>query len=52
VEKLPSQLSGGMQKRISIARVLVADPKIVLFDEPRVGLDPLSTGTICDLMQL
>ena len=50
LEKLPSQLSGGMQKRLSIARALVGDPRIVLFDEPTVGLDPPSTGKICDLI--
>lgn len=50
LEKSPSQLSGGMQKRLSIARALVGDPMIVLFDEPTVGLDPLTTGTICELI--
>jgi phospholipid/cholesterol/gamma-HCH transport system ATP-binding protein len=50
LEKFPSQLSGGMQKRLSIARALVGDPMIVLFDEPTVGLDPITTGTICDLI--
>jgi phospholipid/cholesterol/gamma-HCH transport system ATP-binding protein len=50
LEKLPSQLSGGMQKRLGIARALVGDPKIVLFDEPTVGLDPPATGTICNLI--
>jgi phospholipid/cholesterol/gamma-HCH transport system ATP-binding protein len=50
IEKLPSELSGGMRKRLSIARALVGNPKIVLFDEPTVGLDPLSSGNICDLI--
>src|SRR5207253_5598712 len=50
VEKLPSELSGGMQKRLSIARALVGNPKIVLFDEPTVALDPPTSGTICDLI--
>src|SRR3989449_6229504 len=50
IEKLPSELSGGMQKRLSIARALVGNPKIVLFDEPTVALDPPTSGTICDLI--
>lgn len=50
LEKLPSELSGGMRKRLSIARALVGSPKIVLFDEPTVGLDPITSGTICDLI--
>lgn len=50
IEKLPSELSGGMRKRLSIARALVGSPKIVLFDEPTVGLDPITSGTICDLI--
>jgi len=50
VERLPSELSGGMQKRLSIARALVGNPKIVLFDEPTVALDPPTSGTICDLI--
>src|SRR5205807_8802743 len=50
VEKLPSELSGGMQKRLSIARALVGNPKIVLFDEPTVALDPPTSVTICDLI--
>jgi len=50
IEKLPSELSGGMQKRLSIARALVGNPTIVLFDEPTVALDPPTSGTICDLI--
>src|SRR5207248_192781 len=50
IDKLPSELSGGMRKRLSIARALVGGPKIVLFDEPTVALDPINSGTICDLI--
>ncbi|MBW1899766.1 MAG: ATP-binding cassette domain-containing protein [Deltaproteobacteria bacterium] len=40
-DKFPSQISGGMKKRVSLARALVTDPEIVLFDEPTTGLDPI-----------
>jgi len=50
LERRPSELSGGMQKRLSIARALVGNPTIVLFDEPTVALDPPTSGTICDLI--
>jgi phospholipid/cholesterol/gamma-HCH transport system ATP-binding protein len=50
MEKLPSELSGGMRKRLSIARALVGNSKIILFDEPTVALDPPTSGTICDLI--
>ncbi|HEY7495319.1 MAG TPA: ABC transporter ATP-binding protein [Candidatus Tectomicrobia bacterium] len=46
----PSQLSGGMQKRISLARAIALDPKIVFYDEPSAGLDPIVSGVIDTLM--
>jgi phospholipid/cholesterol/gamma-HCH transport system ATP-binding protein len=50
MRKLPSQLSGGMRKRVGIARGMADNPAIMLYDEPTSGLDPLSTGTITRLI--
>lgn len=47
---MPSELSGGMQKRVSLARAIAADPEIVLYDEPTTGLDPITSKAIEDLM--
>ncbi len=43
---MPSQLSGGMKKRVGLARAIVMDPKIIFYDEPTAGLDPVMTGVV------
>lgn len=46
----PSNLSGGMQKRVGLARSIILEPSVVLYDEPTAGLDPYNTKRICDMM--
>ena len=50
-EKFPAELSGGMQKRVSLARAIAAEPEIIFFDEPTTGLDPIMSGVINDLIR-
>jgi phospholipid/cholesterol/gamma-HCH transport system ATP-binding protein len=51
IDQLPSELSGGMRKRVGIARGMANNPAIMLYDEPTSGLDPLTTGTITRLIK-
>lgn len=50
IDKMPSELSGGMRKRIGLARTIVVDPKIMLYDEPTTGLDPTTSKEISELI--
>ncbi|MBN1299606.1 MAG: ABC transporter ATP-binding protein [Melioribacteraceae bacterium] len=50
VDKMPSELSGGMRKRIGLARSIITDPQLMLYDEPTTGLDPISSKDISELI--
>jgi phospholipid/cholesterol/gamma-HCH transport system ATP-binding protein len=50
IEKMPAELSGGMRKRIGLARTLILKPEIMLYDEPTTGLDPITSGEISELI--
>ena len=50
IDKMPSELSGGMKKRVGLARTLILKPEIILYDEPTTGLDPVTSGEISELI--
>jgi len=50
-DKFPAELSGGMQKRVGLARAIAVDPEIIFFDEPTTGLDPIMSGVINELIR-
>jgi len=50
IDKMPSELSGGMRKRIGLARSIITDPQLMLYDEPTTGLDPITTKEISKLI--
>lgn len=51
IDKMPSELSGGMRKRVGLARSIITEPKLMLYDEPTTGLDPITTKEISNLIR-
>jgi phospholipid/cholesterol/gamma-HCH transport system ATP-binding protein len=51
MDLMPAELSGGMQRRVALARTLILKPKIILYDEPTSGLDPITSKEIIELMR-
>ncbi len=51
IDKMPSELSGGMKKRIGLARAIITDPEVIFYDEPTTGLDPISSKEISELIR-
>lgn len=51
IDLMPEELSGGMKRRVALARTLILRPKIILYDEPTTGLDPITSKEIIDLMK-
>ncbi len=49
-DRMPDEISGGMQKRVALARTLILEPEIMLYDEPTTGLDPITSREICELI--
>ena len=52
IDLMPAELSGGMQRRVALARTLILRPKIILYDEPTSGLDPITSKEIIELMRI
>ena len=51
IDRMPAELSGGMQRRVALARALILKPKIIMYDEPTTGLDPITSNEIIELMR-
>ena len=51
IDLMPSELSGGMKRRVALARAIIMNPKIIIYDEPTTGLDPITSKEIIELMK-